>query len=413
MHRLRIRDMLLSLLAATALTFPARGQDRSRAADNPSLIAKDQRVVIVMVDGFGVDYLEQSPVPVLKGLMARGLSKTVRGVMPSVTNVNNASICCGTWPEEHGITGNSFFDESAGRAEYMESAEYLRSPTLFERAARQGVRSALLTAKKKTVALLSRGAQIAVAAEAPSAEDVRRYGPAPPIYSREINYWLWEVAIDLLKNRPELKLLYVHTTDYPMHTWPPEAPESKEHLARLDALLGRAVAAAPDAAFLITADHGLNAKTRCWDLSRACKRRGLELRHALSAERDRYVKHHRTFGGTAWVWLKSPADTARATEIIRQLKGVEEVIPRAEAARRFHLMPERIGELVVLGDKETVFGETEVELEELPPGFRTHGSPHETVIPLVIYNASGSLPAADQLRYNFDVTRTLYRDPGR
>jgi phosphonoacetate hydrolase len=366
-----------------------------------------------MVDGLGVDYLEQSPMPVLKGLMAKGLGKTVRGVMPSVTNVNNASICCGTWPEEHGITGNSFFDERADRAEYMESAAFLRSPTLFERAARQGVRSALLTAKKKTVALLARGTEIAVAAEAPSAEDVRRYGPPPPIYSREINYWLWEVAIDLLENHPEQKLLYVHTTDYPMHTWPPEAAESKEHLARLDALLGRAVAAAPDAAFLITADHGLNAKTRCWDLARACKHRGLELRYALSAERDRYVKHHRTFGGIAWVWLRSPEDAARATAIIRQLKGVEAVIPRAEAARRFHLMPERIGELVVLGDKETVFGETETELEELPPSFRTHGSLHETAVPLIIYNAAGSLPDAGRLRYNFDMTRTLYRDPKR
>jgi phosphonoacetate hydrolase len=367
--------------------------------------------VIVMIDGFGVDYLEQSTMPVLKGLMAKGLSKTVRGVMPAVTNVNNASICCGTWPEEHGITGNSFFDEAAGRAEYMESAEYLRVPTVFERAGHQGIRSALLTAKKKTVALLSRGAEIAVAAEEPPSEFARRYGPPPPIYSREINYWLWEVAVDLLEKRPDLKLLYVHTTDYPVHTWPPAAPESKEHLARLDALLGRAVAAAPDAAFLITADHGLNAKSRCWDLTKACKSRGLELRYALSAERDRYVKHHRTFGGTAWVWLKAPEDAGRATEIISHLEGVETVIPRAEAARRFHLMPERIGELVVLGDKETVFGETDQELERLPPTFRTHGSLHETTIPLVIYNASGTLPTADQLHYNFDMTRSLFRAP--
>ena len=88
----------------------------------------------------------------------------------------------------------------------------------------------------------------------------------------------------------------------PACTWPPSAPESREHLAKLDALIGRAADAAPDAAFLITADHGLNAKTRCWDLAKACKNRGLELRYALSAERDRYVKHHRTFGGTAWVW---------------------------------------------------------------------------------------------------------------
>ena len=49
--------------------------------------------------------------------------------------------------------------------------------------------------------------------------------------SREINYWLWEVAIDILKHRPDIGLLYVHTTDYPMHTWVREAAESKEHLA--------------------------------------------------------------------------------------------------------------------------------------------------------------------------------------
>jgi phosphonoacetate hydrolase len=342
-------------------------------------------------------------------MMAKGLSKTVRAVMPTVTNVNNASICCGAWPDEHGITGNSFFDEAAGQPEYMESADYLRLPTLFERAARQGAKSALLTAKKKTIALLSRGTEFAVAAEAPSSEMVRRYGAAPPIYSREINYWLWEVAIDLLKNRPDLRVLYVHTTDYPMHTWPPEAPESKEHLATLDALLGRAIAAAPDCAFLLTADHGLNAKRRCWDLEKACKNRGAVLRFALSAERDRYVKHHRTFGGTAWVWLKHPSDANTVMGIIRGLKGVEAVLTREEAARRFHLMPDRIGELVVLGDKQTVFGELEAESEELPATFRTHGSLHEADVPLVIYNAAGELPKADQIHNNFDLTRSLFR----
>jgi phosphonoacetate hydrolase len=197
-----------------------------------------------------------------------------------------------------------------------------------------------------------------------------------------------------------------------MHTWPASAPESKEHLARLDAILGRAVAAAPDAAFLITADHGLNAKSRCWDLAKACKNRGLELRFALSAERDKYVKHHRTFGGTCYVWLRSPQDAEAAVKIIKGLDGVEAVLTRAEAANKFHLKPERIGELVVLGDQETVFGETEPqsEVEQLPPTFRAHGSLHEAIVPLVIYNASGTLPPADSIQANFDMTRTLYRD---
>ena len=349
-----IRTVIAYLLACAALPSTAWGQTQ---ADRP-LIKGNQRVVIVMIDGLGPDYVEQSAMPVLKGLMAKGFTKTVAGVMPSVTNVNNASIATGTWPEEHGITGNSFFDEAKGQAEYMENSAYLLRPTLFERAAKRGVKSALLTAKKKTVALLAKGTDLAIAAEAPSAEQIQKYGAPPPIYSREINYWLWEVAVDLLKNRPDIGCLYVHTTDYPMHTWPADAPESKEHLARLDAILGRAVAAAPDAAFLITADHGLNAKSRCWDLAKACKNRGLELRFALSAERDKYVKHHRTFGGTGYVWLRSPQDAEAAVKILKGLDGVEAVLTRDEAARKFHLMPERIGELVVLGDRETVFGET-------------------------------------------------------
>jgi phosphonoacetate hydrolase len=396
-----------AILVGVAATFSA--PSAAPAADEPPLVKTDQRTVIVMLDGFGVDYLEQSSMPVLKGLMAKGFYKTVRGMMPAVTNTNNASIACGVWPSDHGITGNSYFDESTGRAEYMEDASALLAPTLFQKAAKLGIKTALLTAKKKTVNLLSRGTELAIAAEAPSADEIRRYGNAPPIYSREINYWLWQAAIDLLKTRRELRCVYVHTTDYPMHMWPPSAPESKEHLARIDELIGQAVAAAPDAAFLITADHGMNFKKRCWDLDKACRNRGLELRFALSAERDRYVKHHRTYGGTAWVWMKSPGDAQKAKAIITKLEGVDEVLTRAEAATRFHLMPARIGELVVLGDKDTVFGEADSEREELPTTFRTHGSTHETEIPLIIYNAKGTLPSADQIDHNLDLTRTLYR----
>jgi phosphonoacetate hydrolase len=408
MNKKTAYKVIVCVLACDSLAPRTHGQSEAQ----PPLIKGSQRVVIAMVDGLGPDYLEQSPMPILKDLLAKGFTKTVAGVMPSVTNVNNASLATGTWPNEHGITGNSFFDEGKGQAEYMENSAYLLRSTLFERAARRGVKSALLTAKKKTVALLAKGAALTIAAEAPTAEQIQKYGTPPPVYSREINYWLWEVAADLLKNRPDLGCLYVHTTDYPMHTWPASAPESKDHLARIDILLGRAVAAAPDAAFLITADHGMNAKSRCWDLAKACKNRGLELKFALSAERDKYVKHHRTFGGTGYVWLRSPRDAEAVTKILQGLEGVEAVLTRAEAANRFHLMPERIGELVVLGDRETVFGETDAqfEVEHLPPTFRTHGSLHEAIVPLVIYNASGTLPPADSIRTNFDMTRTLYQD---
>jgi phosphonoacetate hydrolase len=377
----------------------------SLAQGRPSSL---QRTVVIMFDGFGLDYLAESRMPVLGQWKRDGLYKSVTGLMPSVTNINNASICCGVWPEEHGITGNSYFDENRGVEDYMESAELLLAPTLFERAAKQGVKSALLSSKAKTVTFLLRGAEIVLTAEEPTPEWVHRLGPAPSIYSREINYWLLRAAIDILRNRPDIGCLYVHTTDYAMHMWPPEAPESKEHLERLDELFGQAMHAAPDAAFLLTADHGMNAKTRCYDLEKVCARRGVPLRKAFSAGRDRYVKHNRGCSGAAYVYLKSPQDADRVRGILTQLKGCERVLTRQAAAREYRLMASRIGDLVVWGDKDTIFGEMDTEQENFSGDLRSHGSMHELNIPLFVYHANHT-PSSDYFQHNLDLARWLYR----
>ncbi|MGH8870303.1 MAG: alkaline phosphatase family protein [Actinomycetes bacterium] len=364
------------------------------------------RALVAMIDGLDPAYLEGDTMPALAALGEAGTQATVDAIMPTVTNVNNASICCAAWPSEHGITGNSYLDPTTGEAEYMEDAGSLTFPTLIERVTDAGGRAALLTAKVKSVGLLGRGATFTLAAEAPDAASVARYGPAPEIYSAEINLWLWDVAVDLVKNQPDLDLIYVHTTDYPMHAWPPGDPRSTAHLVGLDERIGEAARGGDDVAFFATADHGMNFKTRVWDLNDACARRGTPVRYALSAERDRYVKHHRTFGGTAWVWLETPADYDKVTETIAALPGIAEVMTRDEAAARFHLNPHRIGDLAVLGDRDTVFGELPEgeEYEDLPTTYRSHGSLHEQRVPLVrTYDAGDAGPA----RHNKDLLTPL------
>ena len=383
--------------ASAALGHFVLGQDKKGA---------EQRVVVIMFDGFDPRYLAESKMPVLGQWKRDGIYKQVKGVMPSVTNANNASICCGTWPETHGIIANSYFDEQSGEELYVESADLVLAPTLFERAGRHGVRSALLSSKAKTATLLLRGAEIVLTAENPTPEWVQKLGPAPTIYSREINYWLMQAAIDILKHRPDIGVLYVHTTDYPMHMWPPEAPESKEHLTRLDDLFGQAMAAAPDAAFLATADHGMNAKSQCWDLEQVCAGKGVPIRKAVSTGRDRYMKHHRGCSGAAYIHLKSPRDEARVRDIVAGVRGVERILTRDDAAREFKLMAPRIGQLMVLGDKDTVFGELDDQRESFP-GLRSHGSLHELDIPLFVYNAKNA-PSSDYFNHNLDLARWLY-----
>src|SRR5262247_375821 len=176
-YRMNRRDFVLGGLGGI-LTAPVLVQNRL------------QRVIVFLADGLGAEYISASEMPVLKSWGRKGIVKTVDGVMPSVTNANNASICCGVWPEKHGITANFYLDETSGREEYMEQARMVLAPTLFERAAAHGVSSALLSSKKKTITLLPRGATIVMSAEIPDAEWVKRLGPAPDIYSAEINHWL-------------------------------------------------------------------------------------------------------------------------------------------------------------------------------------------------------------------------------
>lgn len=373
------------------------------------MINDSQRVIVAMMDGLDMEYLEQIKTPTFQMLMEQGFFKEVEGVFPSVTNVNNVSIATGAWPGEHGVSANSFFNKETGKPEYMNAAEFIKAPTIFARAKERGIKSALLTSKRKTLELFHKDVEIGIAAEDATPEQVAKYGRPADIYSREINYWLWDAALSILEERPDIGLLYVHITDFPMHAWGPEQQESREHLERLDAQVGAALKAAPDAVLLLTADHGMNYKKRCWDLERVLSEAGLPPRFVLSPERDYYIVHHRNFTGCSWVWLASQADAEESRKVLAGLEGVEEILTREEAAKRFHLNPEHIGDLIVTGDKDTMFGEMDVAYEDLPDVYRAHGSLYEWRLPLMIWNQGGVLPAESEFTHNRDLTRFLYR----
>ena len=108
------------------------------------------------------------------------------------------------------------------------------------------------------------------------------------------------------------------------------------------------------------------------------------------------------------MYLKSAQDAEKVREIVAELKGCERVLTREEAAREYQLMPSRIGDLVVWGDKDTLFGEMDSEQENFSGNLRSHGSEHELNIPLFVYNAKYA-PSRDYFQHNMDLARWLYR----
>jgi phosphonoacetate hydrolase len=360
------------------------------------------RAFVLCLDGFGPQYLAQSDMPNLCQIAAHGFHITGHSLLPSVTNVNTVSLVTGTFPREHGVTGNAYYDPGEGVGGLMESARFVQAPTIFERVRRAGWQTALVTAKVKLLELLGKGADIAISAERPPAALCTDIGTPASIYSLAVNYWVLAVSRELIR-REGPDLVYAFTTDYAMHKHAPEDERSQEHLHQLDTLLGEILASvSSDVALFVTADHGMNAKSIAIDLEKWLTNQGIAAT-VVSTIRDQYTAHHRNLSGSAYVYCTRSSDVAQATELLCAHPAVEEVWPRAEAAAAFHLLPERIGDLMVLARPEALFGElTETESEV---SLRSHGSRHESRVPLIGTKTLTYHP----YQYNLDVTRAIQR----
>ena len=359
-----------------------------------------RKVLIICIDAGGHDYLAASDIPNIRRLADTGFYRCANSVIPSVTNVNNVSIATGCFPARHGITTNYHVDRETGKGAFIEDSRFLLVPTLFERAKSAGFaeKTALLVTKKKLLRMLEGGADVRIAAEAPSAEYVESIGKVESIYSSEINWWLFRALRKVLRDEnPDI--VFCSTTDWAQHKFAPDEEASQRHMTVLDRIFGEIVGDNPNREIYITADHGMSAKTNALDLGRWLTEHGVKA-SAIPIIKDRYVAHHGNLGGAAYIFLKEPGECARAVGLLEDAPGVEETYTAAQAAETFRLHGERIGDIFVLADLDTVFGELEQTMVEV--SLRSHGSRYESYVPVIGYNSSWR---AEDFGYNVDVGR--------
>ena len=361
------------------------------------------RALIILIDGGDPAYFEASHTPNLDKIASEGARYTVSCQMPSVTNVNNVSMICGAPPAAHGITANYFLNAETGEEVYMESGDFVLAPTLMEMGSAAGRATAVLASKQKLCDMIGKGAQTVVTAEDPPEWLTRKAGAKEDIYSGAVNLWLLRAARAVLEEeKPDL--LYVTTTDYLQHKYGPESEEAQAHHAALDAEVGRLVDSwlriHKDGTVFVTADHGMLDKTRALDPGVILRSEGIGA-EAVPIIKDRYVVHHGNQGGAAYVHLQSEETLAEALAILKAHTGVEDALSRQEAAARFQLMAGRVGDIMVLADSGTVFGVMEEAEREVR--LRSHGSVHESVVPLWALNAPGFAP--NEPARHFDCVR--------
>lgn len=360
-------------------------------------------VVVICIDGLDPEYLEACRAPNLEEMGRKGFKNIGRCMMPSVTNVNNVSIVTGTYPVHHGISSNFQFVRGTGEGIYMESTEYIRAETVFQRAGCIGKTSLLVTSKDKLRTLLGDGATVLISSEQPPDWVVAEIGPPPKIYSLEINGWTIDAARVAMTRNP-FDVVYVSTTDFAMHMYGPDEPESQVHLTILDDAIGRLIETHFEVTVFVTADHGMSRKNRMVDLGRVLSTSGLK-GEIIPIIKDRYTRHHSNLGGCVNVYLESGTEIemVKAVEMLDSVDGVEDALPQDQAAERWMLPQDRIGDIVVTGEADVVFGDPEEVA--LPPGLRTHASEHELRIPIIGYNGEFDVLSFQE---NRDIGRYLF-----
>jgi len=388
-----------------------------------SYAAAREPTVVVCVDGCEPDYIAQAVahghVPWLKEVLATGTSLVADCVVPSFTNPNNLSIVTGVPPSVHGICGNYFFDVASGTEVMMNDPKWLRAPTILAELANAGQSVAVVTAKDKLRKLLGhrlKGICFSAEKADEASEDengidevVERVGmPVPSVYSAELSEFVFAAGVELMSHERRPDVMYLSTTDYVQHKHAPGTDGADAFYRMMDGYLGKLDALG--CAIALTADHGMNAKTRMdsqpdviylQDVLDAWL--GAAAARVILPITDPYVVHHGALGSFATVYLPAQSNAAAIAARVRALPGVESVHARADAAQRFELPADRIGDLVVVSERSTVIGTgvARHDLSALDAPLRSHGGVSEQRVPLIVNRKLKGVDPARRWR-NFD-----------
>ncbi len=381
-----------------------------------------QPTVVVCVDGCEPDYLAQAVatghMPWLKRTLALGSGLTADCVVPSFTNPNNLSIVTGVPPSVHGICGNYLYDTATGTEVMMNDPKWLRAPTLLAALADAGKSVAVITAKDKLRTLLGhKMTGICFSAEKADQVSMAQNGienvlaltglPLPSVYSADLSEFVFAAGVKIMQTtRPDV--MYLSTTDYVQHKHAPGTDGANAFYRMMDSYLLQLEAMG--CVIVLTADHGMNAKVAMDGTPDVVYLQdwfddwlGKSVARVILPITDPYVVHHGALGSFATVYLPDGADVDAACKKLAALKGMEVVLPRAEAAVRFELPADRIGDMVVVSERFTVMGTSASrhDLTALEVPLRSHGGISEQRVPLILNRALPGLDRARRFR-NFD-----------
>ena len=291
-----------------------------------------KHVIFITIDGFRPDFYLDSEwqTPNLRALMKDGAyAKGVNSVFPSMTYPSHTTIVTGVQPAKHGIYYNNIFTpDGAPQQPYWQDSS-IHAPTIWKAAKEKGM----------TVASL----YWPVSANAPVdynipdigglGDEVRAQYSLPQGFYAEVkkevfggvdkidagkNQNIAKIAAYVIKkSKPELMTIHVFSVDHAEHVEGRYGTEVQEAVADADAAVGIIVDALKAAGIwestvlLIGGDHGFYDVKKTVSPNVWLKEAGL----INDLKTGDWKAQFNASGGSAYLYLKDPADKATANKV--------------------------------------------------------------------------------------------------
>jgi arylsulfatase A-like enzyme len=408
LHRVRARSLAAGLLAAGLCAALAGSLSPSpAAAEETDRPAPSDHIVLLALDGFDVEYLDDAPMPNLQRLLTRGTLTTSTGVMASITNPSWSSIATGAWPETHQNTAY-WFDTAAGVARGQQRD--LAVPTIAQAIREQG--GTVLSAQWFIVQNYGTafGDRDGIYTQ-PGGNCARRVDDAVAVLRGEpVSSGGTAVTAPKI---PDLIAVYCDVLDALGHAGGDIDPGIPDGLRQIDEQIGRLVDAVQDAdiygrtTFVITGDHGMSTFTQGMDTELLAAIAGagykaqiLTAGQAPAAGTDAVI----VIGGVGSLNLvgdaaTDPAAAERIKAAVLALPHVRAVYDK-DAQRAMHMSP-KFGELVIEPETGWSLGAT-------PAGPRgVHGLTDNLSVPLVLAGAGVRPNTPPQSPRHIDLAPTM------
>ena len=391
----------------------------------PSQVNKP--VVVICLDGSQKEYLDTASksglTPNLDQITQNGEFIIAHSAIPSFPNPNNISIVTGQPSAIHGICGNFFYTPSTGEEVMMNDPQYLRAPTIFEKFYQEGSKIAVITAKDKLRSLLGNGLKfddnraICFSSEKSDQTTMQQNGienvnewlemPVPDVYSQGLSEFVMAAGVKIL-NEFKPDIMYLSTTDFIQHKYEPGHEIANKFYQMFDHYIGQLNQ--NDISLVITADHGMKAKTNS-----AGEPNAIFLEDYLQEKfpeenfkvilpiTDPYVVHHGSLGSFAMVYVENQSIIENVVAEIKKIPEIEEVLNKHEACKTYHLPEDRSGDIVCMSSESFTIGSSieKHDLSSLKEPLRSHGGLHEREVPFIINSKNSNLSDQGQL-YNYD-----------